>query len=97
MEVNLKSDLRRRRWLAGVSAGLLLTGVSAVAAASVAASSPAGASAKKQVRVAYLSFAVANSYDAPMLAAAKSVAKAQGATVTVFDAANDPTKQLAHL
>ncbi len=97
MEVNLKSDLRRRRWLAGVSAGLLLTGVSAVAAASVAASSPAAASAKKQVRVAYLSFAVANSYDAPMLAAAKSVAKAQGAKVTVFDAANDPKKQLAQL
>ena len=58
---------------------------------------PAGASAKKPVRVAYLSFAVANSYDAPMLAAAKSVAKAQGAKVTVFDAANDPKKQLAQL
>ena len=47
--------------------------------------------------VAYLSFAVANSYDAPMLAAAKTVAKAQGAKVTVFDAANDPKKQLAQL
>ena len=51
----------------------------------------------KPVRVAYLSFAVANSYDAPMLAAAKAVAKAQGAKVTVFDAANDPKKQLAQL
>jgi ribose transport system substrate-binding protein len=50
-----------------------------------------------QVRVAYLSYAVANSYDAPMLAAAKAVAKAQGAKVTVFDAANDPKKQLSEL
>src|SRR3954454_7935609 len=32
-----------------------------------------------------------------MLAAAKKVAKAQGAKVTVFDAANDPKKQLAQL
>src|SRR5262245_64006959 len=32
-----------------------------------------------------------------MLAAAKAVAKAQNASVTVFDAANDPKKQLAQL
>lgn len=48
-------------------------------------------------KIAYLSFAVANSYDAPMLAAAKAVAKQDGASVTVFDAANDPKKQLAEL
>ena len=30
-----------------------------------------------------------------MLAAAKAAAKAQGATVTVFDAANDPKKQFS--
>ena len=47
--------------------------------------------------VAYLSFAVANSYDAPMQAAAMKVAKAGGAKVTVFDAANDPKKQLSQL
>ena len=58
--------------------------------------SGAGASTSNP-KIAYLSFAVANSYDAPMLAAAKSVAKAQGASVTVFDAANDPKKQLAQL
>jgi ribose transport system substrate-binding protein len=49
------------------------------------------------IKVAYLSFAVANSYDAPMLAAAKSVASKGGAKVTVFDAANDPKKQLQQL
>jgi ribose transport system substrate-binding protein len=48
-------------------------------------------------KIAYLSFAVANSYDAPMLAAAKAVAKSEGASVTVFDAANDPKKQLSQL
>ena len=49
------------------------------------------------VRIAYLSFAVANSYDAPMLAAAKAAAKAGGGKITVLDAANDPKKQFAQL
>src|SRR5919198_5897636 len=44
-----------------------------------------------------LTFDVANSYDAPMLAAAKKAAKVGGAAVTVFDAANDPKKQFAQL
>jgi ribose transport system substrate-binding protein len=67
------------------------------ATSAVAAGAAPAAPAGGQVRVAYLSFAVANSYDAPMLAAAKSVAKAQGASVTVLDAANDPKKQLGQL
>ena len=67
----------------------------AVAALVTGAAGASRSSAKAPVRVAYLSYAVANSYDAPMLAAAKKVAKAQGAKVTVFDAANDPKKQLA--
>ena len=65
-----------------------------VAAAARAARPP---ERREAAKLAYLSFAVANSYDAPMLAAAKAVAKAQGASVTVFDAANDPKKQLAQL
>jgi ribose transport system substrate-binding protein len=71
-----------------------------VLAVTVLLAATAGAArsrASAPVRVAYLSYAVANSYDAPMLAAAKAVAKAQGAKVTVFDAANDPKKQLAEL
>jgi ribose transport system substrate-binding protein len=72
--------------------------VAALAAFAVALGGASGAaSSAAKPRIAYLSFAVANSYDAPMLAAAKSVAKAQGASVTVFDAANDPKKQLAEL
>jgi ribose transport system substrate-binding protein len=84
--------LRRRRTLSALA--LLVAGA---AAAGIAAAASAHPAAKKPVRVAYLSFAVANSYDAPMLTAAKSVAKAQGGKVTVFDAANDPKKQLAQL
>jgi len=61
------------------------------------AATAARSTARANVRVAYLSYAVANSYDAPMLAAAKAVAKAKGAKVTVLDAANDPKKQLAQL
>jgi ribose transport system substrate-binding protein len=55
------------------------------------------ANANKPVRIAYLSFAVANSYDAPMLAAAQTVAKDNNSTIKVFDANNDPKKQFAQL
>ena len=72
----------RRRWAAAIAAG---------------AASGAAAKSAKTIRIAYLSFAVANSYDAPMLAAAKAAAKAGGATITVFDANNDPKAQFAQL
>ena len=87
----------RRRLTFGASAGLLVAIAVLVVMVGAALGASSGAAAKKPVRVAYLSFAVANSYDAPMLAAAKKVARAQGARVTVFDAANDPKKQLAQL
>jgi ribose transport system substrate-binding protein len=76
-------------------------GIAALAALAVLALTAGGASgaasSASKPQIAYLSFALANSYDAPMLSAAKSVAKAQGASVTVFDAANDPKKQLSQL
>lgn len=49
------------------------------------------------INVAYLSFAVSNSYDAPMLAAAKAVAASENANVTVFDANNNPSTQYSQL
>lgn len=49
------------------------------------------------LEIAYLSFAVANSYDAPMLAAAQAAASAGNATLTVFDANNDPAAQTTQL
>ncbi|HEX4289117.1 MAG TPA: sugar ABC transporter substrate-binding protein [Trebonia sp.] len=63
------------------------------AAASSPAASAAAATSSKQATIAYLSFAVDNSYDAPMLAAAQAVASADGATLKVFDANNSPQTQ----
>jgi len=49
------------------------------------------------LRLAFLSFAVANSYDAPMLAEAQNAAAAEGATLTVLDANNSVEAQVAQL
>jgi len=86
--VNSTSRVRPTRATAVVA-------LAAILALAVVSSASSGRTAGP--RIAYLSFAIANSYDAPMLSAAKSVAKAQGASVTVFDAANDPKKQLSQL
>jgi len=75
----------------------------AAATSSAAASSPAASAAAatsaapKKANIAYLSFAVDNSYDAPMLAAAQAVASADGATLKVFDADNSPQTQYDQL
>lgn len=69
-----------------------------MATALTSLSAGAGATTKhKTIRVAYLSYAVANSYDAPMLAAAKAVAAANGVSVTVFDAQNSYQTQVSQL
>ena len=59
-----------RKWTLVAGSALVLVLVVASVAAGASKRSAAGP------QVAYLSFAVANSYDAPMLAAAKKVAKA---------------------
>ena len=51
----------------------------------------------KTLELAYISFAVANSYDAPMLAAAKASAAAGNANLTVFDGNLDPATQTKQL
>ncbi len=79
----------------GSSSGAPSAASSAPAAASAAASS--SASAPKAVNIAYLSFAVDNTYDAPMLAAAQAVASTDGAKLTVFDANNNPQTQFNQL
>jgi ribose transport system substrate-binding protein len=75
-----------------LAAVLVLTAL----AATIAAQATARTSASP-VKIAYLSFAVTNSYDAPMLAAAKTAASQGGATITVFDANNSPATQLSQL
>ena len=88
--------------VAACSSGTASTAPSAaasVAAPTTAASAAASAAAApsvndKLLEIAYLSFAVANSYDAPMLAAAKAAAAAGNANLTVFDANLDPADQV---
>jgi ribose transport system substrate-binding protein len=67
------------------------------AAASEAAATAAPSAPEKTLEIAYLSFAVANSYDAPMLAAAQAAAASGNAKLTVFDANLDPAAQTKQL
>jgi ribose transport system substrate-binding protein len=64
---------------------------------STSASTSSSSGSGKHVTIAYMSFAVANTYDAPMLAAAKAVAASDNATVKVFDANNNPATQYSEL
>ena len=96
------SRLGRRRAPAGVAllaSAVLLAGCSSAstAASSTGAASAPATNATGPIQIAYLSFAVANSYDAPMLAAAQTVAAENNATLTVFDANNDPKAQYSQL
>ncbi len=73
-----------------------------MSAALLSSAGAAGASAKAKsgettLKVAYMSFSVQNSYDAPMLAAAQKQAKASHVSLTVFNAATTPTKQYDEL
>ena len=87
-----------------VAAGMLLAacsssgsggGSSSGGGASSSGGSASSGASTKALKLAYLSFAVANSYDAPMLAAAKAAASSGNATLTVFDANNSPQTQFS--
>lgn len=84
--------------VAACSGGTASTAPSAAAPSAAAPSQAAAPSeAPKTLEIAYLSFAVANSYDAPMLAAAQAAAAAGNAKLTVFDANLDPAAQTKQL
>lgn len=87
----LRTKMRRVTIAAAGLVTLASVGVSLTSATAQAATK------HKVYHVAYLSYAVANSYDAPMLAAAEAVAAADGVKVTVFDAQNSYTTQVAQL
>ena len=70
---------------------------SATTGAASAVASPSASAAPKAMNIAYMSFAVDNTYDAPMLAAAQAVAQTDGAKLTVFDANNNPQTQFNQL
>jgi ribose transport system substrate-binding protein len=94
-------SLRRSVAVTALAAAALA--LAACSSSSSSSSSSASTSAKsstaasKPMTIAYLSFAVNNSYDAPMLAAAQAVASADGATLKVFDANNNPQTQYDQL
>lgn len=75
------------------AAALVLTGCSAPADTGT----DTEATNDEPLSIAYMSFAVANSFDAPMLASAQAVAAENNATITVFDANNDPQAQFTQL
>ncbi len=90
-----------RHWRRGTALAAAASMVIAVAACSSSSSTSASTSsaspAAKPLNIAYLSFAVENSYDAPMLAAAEAVASVSNATVKVFDANNSSQTQYSQL
>jgi ribose transport system substrate-binding protein len=98
------SAIRRLRHHAtivlSVTAGLALAACGSSSGGQPASSTSAGAAslaAGKTLNIAYLSFAVENSYDAPVLAAAQGVASDENANVKVFDANNSPQTQYSQL
>lgn len=77
---------------------LALAAVTVAALALAACSTPAAPAggddpSEKTLQIAYISFAVANTYDEPMLAEAQKVADASNAELTVFDGNLDPATQ----
>jgi ribose transport system substrate-binding protein len=101
-----RSGLRSAGGLVGISLILAACSGSAASPSPAASEAPASAApseaaasptAGKTLELAYLSFAVANSYDAPMLAAAQAAAAAGNAKLTVFDANLDPAAQTKQL
>lgn len=62
-----------------------------------AAQAPESEAPEETLQLAYLSFAVANSYDAPMLAAAQTAAANNNAELSVFDANNSTDVQSQQL
>jgi ribose transport system substrate-binding protein len=87
--------------LAACSGGTASTAPSSAVTVAPVTTAPSQAAtpsaAAKTLEIAYLSFAVANSYDAPMLAAAQAAAAAGNAKLTVFDANLDPAAQTKQL
>ena len=82
---------------APTAASLAPTAASLAPTTVAASESPAPSVPAKTLQLAYISFAVANSYDAPMLAAAQAAAAAGNAQLTVMDGNLDPATQTKQL
>jgi ribose transport system substrate-binding protein len=84
-------SVRFRRSLAVAAAGATAL---ALAACSAPAPDDGAVPSDEPLQIAYISFAVANTYDEPMLAEAQAVAAANNAEITVFDGNLDPNLQV---
>ncbi|MBN9239990.1 MAG: hypothetical protein BGO97_09785 [Micrococcales bacterium 70-64] len=74
--------------------GAIATTALALAACSTPAPAGTDAPSEEPLQIAYISFAVANTYDEPMLAEAQKVADANNAVLTVLDGNLDPNLQV---
>jgi ribose transport system substrate-binding protein len=81
---------------AAISRFALVAGVATAALALAGCQAPAegGGGEEETLQIAYISFAVANTYDEPMLAEAQRVADENNAELTVFDGNLDPNLQV---
>ncbi len=81
---------------AAISRFALAAGVATAALALAGCQAPAdtGGGEEDTLQIAYISFAVANTYDEPMLAEAQRVADENNAELTVFDGNLDPSLQV---
>ncbi|HXW82557.1 MAG TPA: substrate-binding domain-containing protein, partial [Acidimicrobiales bacterium] len=95
----LDTTLKRRSFaMMAVGTALCASVTMGVGAATPTAGMAEAQTTETTVHIAYLSFAVQNNtYDAAMLAAAQSAARADGAVLTVFDASNNPTVQYTQM
>jgi ribose transport system substrate-binding protein len=89
MRHSQSAALRRTATVAAVSAAAL------VLAACSTPSDGGGGGEEETLQIAYISFAVANTYDEPMLAEAQRVADENNAELTVFDGNLDPNLQVS--
>jgi ribose transport system substrate-binding protein len=88
--------LRRPFSIAAAAASVMLLAACA-SAEPVAAPAPTDsepAAVEETLQIAYISFAVANTYDEPMLAEAQRIADENNAELTVFDGNLDPNLQI---
>ena len=83
--------------IAGCAAPTASSAPSTPPGAGTSEPAPTASATAKTLELAYLSFAVANSYDAPMLASAQAAAAAGNAKLTVFDGNLDPATQTKQL
>lgn len=78
-----------------LAAAAAATALALAACSAPAAEEPAeGSSSEETLQVAYISFAVANTYDEPMLAEVERVAAENNIEITVFDGNLDPNLQV---